>query len=349
VSGPHIFRWDLDKTYLKTDFDSVRDLVKTARLTAEQRQNVPGAAALIRAIRDDPGPRHKIYFISGSPAQLRPVLEQKFALDGFEPDGFVLKPTLGHMMRGQFRAVRGQVAYKLTQLLLGRADAPVGTPETLFGDDAEADAFIYALYADVLAGRVDRRSLRIVLRATGAYPFQVEEVEEALRWVVHEDPVRRILIHLELRTPPVEFAPYGPRCIPIHGHLQTALALVLDRTLGPDVVRMVTAELVERYDHQPRALANLAEDLVRRHPEPWAPEVRARLLADFDRLIGDATTPVMDALTAMRERVARIPVAAGGAPVASPPRDYLALWKAMRARRIARRRAARAAPPADPR
>ena len=27
---PHIYRWDLDKTYLRTDFDTLRDLVRTA-------------------------------------------------------------------------------------------------------------------------------------------------------------------------------------------------------------------------------------------------------------------------------------------------------------------------------
>lgn len=26
----HIARWDLDKTYLRTEFDTLRDLVKTA-------------------------------------------------------------------------------------------------------------------------------------------------------------------------------------------------------------------------------------------------------------------------------------------------------------------------------
>ena len=44
----HIFRWDLDKTYLHTDFDSWIDLVRTAVETPERKRTVPGAAALIR-------------------------------------------------------------------------------------------------------------------------------------------------------------------------------------------------------------------------------------------------------------------------------------------------------------
>ena len=30
MSAPHIFRWDMDKTYLKTEFDTFKDLLRTA-------------------------------------------------------------------------------------------------------------------------------------------------------------------------------------------------------------------------------------------------------------------------------------------------------------------------------
>ena len=33
----HIARWDLDKTYLRTEFDSLRDLVKTALERPDQK------------------------------------------------------------------------------------------------------------------------------------------------------------------------------------------------------------------------------------------------------------------------------------------------------------------------
>ena len=45
---PCIFRWDLDKTYLQTDFDSVRALLRTAFEGAEAKRTVPGAATLLR-------------------------------------------------------------------------------------------------------------------------------------------------------------------------------------------------------------------------------------------------------------------------------------------------------------
>ena len=78
-SGPtHVYRWDLDKTYLRTEFDRVRDLVKNAIETASDKQAYPGATALLRALRQD---GHRICIVSGSPTQMRQVLAAKLALD----------------------------------------------------------------------------------------------------------------------------------------------------------------------------------------------------------------------------------------------------------------------------
>ena len=66
----HIFRWDIDKTYLETSFSSFRGLLKTAIETADQKKNVAGSAALLRSlISSNPG--CKVTVISGSPTQLR--------------------------------------------------------------------------------------------------------------------------------------------------------------------------------------------------------------------------------------------------------------------------------------
>ena len=41
-----IYRWDLDKTYLQTEFDTLRQLVRTAFQRARQKVAVPGARVL---------------------------------------------------------------------------------------------------------------------------------------------------------------------------------------------------------------------------------------------------------------------------------------------------------------
>jgi hypothetical protein len=300
VSGVrHIFRWDLDKTYLKTEFDTVRDLVRTARIPAELRQNIPGSAALIRAIRQSAPAEtiHQVFFISGSPQQMRGVLEKKFALDGFSPDGFVLKPTVSNFFRGRFRAIRSQVAYKLAELINARADAPVGTQETLFGDDAENDAFIYTLYANVVSGDVGLDELRRVLKKVGAYADQVQEIEHGLESIVHERPVRRVIIHLDQRTPPAAFSAYFPLVVPIYNHLQTAIVLYMDDTLAPLAIRTVARELLESYGFDVQRLTNLAEDILRRirlrypleHLDRLARDLRA--LAENGDLPSSAFTP----------------------------------------------------------
>jgi len=99
----HTFRWDLDKTYLRTEFDSLRDLAKNAIETASDKQAYPGATALLRALRQD---GHRICIVSGSPTQMRQVLAAKLALDGVEYDEFVLKHNLRNLLKGRFRALK---------------------------------------------------------------------------------------------------------------------------------------------------------------------------------------------------------------------------------------------------
>lgn len=337
----HIFRWDLDKTYLKTEFDTFSDLLRTARLSAEERENIPGSAALMRAIHEERSEDAdlKVYFISGSPEQMRSVLEKKFALDGFAPDGFVLKPTVSNILRGRFRAVRGQVGYKLAQLLSGRGDAPVGTTETLFGDDAESDAFIYSFYADVIAGRVPDAEVDAVLAKAGAYPAQVEEIHRALEAIVHEDPVRRIVIHLDQHTPPAAFAPFFPRVVPINNHLQTAIILYLDGTLGPGSIQHVARELLDRYGFDVERLTHLAEDILRRRRAYHDAEALHRLAADLRALpraegepgdtkpgeaLDEETAAVVAAVAERTDHLASRPPPADRIAKA-PQRDYLEL------------------------
>ena len=67
----HTFRWDLDKTYLRTEFDSLSDLARAAIETAADKQAYPGATALLRALRQD---GHRICIVSGSPTQMRVIM-----------------------------------------------------------------------------------------------------------------------------------------------------------------------------------------------------------------------------------------------------------------------------------
>lgn len=264
MTAPHIYRWDLDKTYLQTDFDTLGGLLRTALQGAADKTNVPGSAELLRALRADAAGRVLIYFVSGSPRQMRNVLAEKLRLDGIHFDGFILKDNLGNLLRGRFRALREQIGYKLPALLEARLQAPVASTETLFGDDAERDAFVYSLYADLLAQRVPPEVLHEVLDVAGVYPESRDAIDQALDRLPQCDPVQRVIIHLDRKSPPMRFEAYGPRVVPVYNYFQAALVLFQDGRLTADGVGRLGTALRDKYDYNPTMLARSFQDTLRR-------------------------------------------------------------------------------------
>ncbi len=262
VAKQRIYRWDLDKTYLQTDFDSFRQLVKTAFQKAHQKKAVPGAAALIRELRASGDV--KLSIISGSPTQMRAVLAEKLKLDGVEFDELVLKDNLRNLVRGRFKSLRGQVGYKLPALLESRSRAPTDSEEVLFGDDAEADAFIYSLYADMVARRVTEPVVHRVLEAAEVYPDDIDRIIAQWKQIPIADPVRRIFINLDRLTPPAYFQRYGPRVVPIFNYFQAALVLMADGHLRAPQVLKVMLELITTSGYNLLTLSNSFQDLLRR-------------------------------------------------------------------------------------
>ncbi|HEY4119422.1 MAG TPA: hypothetical protein VGM56_16255 [Byssovorax sp.] len=263
-----VARWDLDKTYLRTDFDTVRDLVRTAIERPDQKRTVPGAAALLRELGRA---GVEIHILSGSPEQLRSRLEEKLRLDGARWASLTLKPNLENLLRLRFRALRGQLGYKLPALLASRSalDAARGdgdalVNEVLLGDDAEADAFVYSLYADVCEGAVDEAVLASVMKHGGAYDDTIEEALAAARRIRRGRVVERILIHLERQSSPADFRVFGPRVVPFYNYLQAAFVLAEDGRVPALAVLRVAQELVVSHNFDGGALARSFLDLSRR-------------------------------------------------------------------------------------
>jgi hypothetical protein len=261
--GHRIFRWDLDKTYLRTEFDTVRDLLRTAMEPPARKRTVPGAAAILRELRAT-GPAG-VYILSGSPEQMRKRLEQKLLLDGIQWDGFTLKPVLKKLSRGHIRFLRDQVAYKLGALLESRASVEPFTVETLFGDDAEADAFVYSLYAEVIAGRISESSILAVLEASGAYEDDVSRILELAREIPKSEAIHRIFIHLDRVRPADSFVELGSRVCPFYNYLQPALVLVEEDVLDAAAALRVGAAILQERGMSPEALGASFDDLARRN------------------------------------------------------------------------------------
>lgn len=289
-----VYRWDLDKTYLRTEFDTVRDLLRTAFESAAQKKTVPGAAALLREIRGtDPA---GIFIVSGSPEQMRTVLEAKLRLDGIRWDHLVLKPQLRNILRGRFRFLKDQVGYKLATLLETRASMPPSTLEYMFGDDAEADAFIYSIYTDLCAGRVEVPTLMRVLDLAGVYPDVLPSVVRMAERVSRGGGAIRIFIHLDRVSSPSAFEEYGSRVCPFYNYFQPACVLLEHAVLPPLSALRVASELVIHHGFTADALVASYMDLVTRAQlGRHAADELIRFLEDVDDSVLATTAPVLRA------------------------------------------------------
>jgi hypothetical protein len=272
-----VARWDLDKTYLRTDFDTVRDLLLTAVERPDQKRTVPGAAPLMRELSRSGG---EVHILSGSPEQLRSRLQEKLRLDGVRWASLTLKPNLENILRLRFRALRGQLGYKLPALLRRRAELahpratnaddafrrPAGAlvPEVLLGDDAEADAFVYSLYADICAGIVTPAALEEVMRVGAAYPDTIRDALRFASYVEKGHVVARILIHLDRQSSPADFRVFGPRVVPFYNYLQAAFVLHEDGFIPAKSVLRVAQDLAYAHNFDSSALARSYLDLSRR-------------------------------------------------------------------------------------
>ncbi len=265
VAPAVVYRWDLDKTYLQTEFENLRGLLRAATEGAGARRTVPGMQALLTALsRWQPA---RIVVVSGSPTFLRERFEEMFRLHGVRCDKLVLKDFVGAVARGRFRTLKAQLPYKLRAHLETRnwlAGEQADVPEICFGDDAEIDALVYCLYADVCSRRVDATRLRALLEQTGAYADEVAAILQALSRLPRHDPVRRVFIHLDGRSPPARFHAYRGRATATFDALQIAVSLVGDGLADDAVLRAVADELVGEHRIDAHALAGSLEDACRR-------------------------------------------------------------------------------------
>ena len=148
-------------------------------------------------------------------------------------------------------------------LLRQRAGLGRATTETLFGDDAEVDALVYAVYADAVAGRLRPAEVSRIMEAAGAYPDHIDAALAALTLLSQAEAVHRIFIRLERPRAPGAFAALGRRVVPVHGWWQAALVLLADGHISGRAAGAVLAELVAA-GADGFEVAALTQDIVRR-------------------------------------------------------------------------------------
>ncbi|HEV7734833.1 MAG TPA: phosphatase domain-containing protein [Candidatus Binatia bacterium] len=325
---PLLCRWDLDKTYLRSEFDTLRQLWRTARETGADKIEVPGVADVIKGLRSAADRRERpvaIHFISASPPQIGKAIRDKLALDGVPYDGIVFKDQLQHIARGRFKHLREHVGFKLAELLRGRQGSAPGTRELLFGDDWESDPLTYSLYADIVAGRLPPDRLAPILTRIGVDPLAVPAVLALAEEVGGAEGVQRIFINLERRTPLATFQLFGPRLVPAFNYFQTAIVLAADGLLDSEDVARVARTLLDRSGFTPRRLDNSLADLLRRNLVSLD---AARALSDplrTDGLLPAATRRRGQWLERVRTRMRRLRRRAVPESPQTGPLDYDAI------------------------
>lgn len=263
-----VARFDLDKTYLRSEFATVQDLMRSALERADQKRAVPGATELLHELSRS---RAYVHVLSGSPRQLRTSIRLRLMLDGVTPDRLTLKPNLKNLLRLRLRSLRDQLGYKLLALLSAseeekKAGRAAPDLELLVGDDSESDAFIYSLYADILEGSLPVEQLREILEAGELYPDELEQIIELAghRYGAGRPGATLILIHLANQSAPSEFAMFGPRLFAFFNYAQAAFILLERGVLDVPATLRVTRSLTQLHRFDDSALSRSYWDLARR-------------------------------------------------------------------------------------
>lgn len=251
---------DIDKTYLKTRFGSLRSMVKTALETAEEKQSFQGMVPLYKGLRFGTGSSDQhlpLYFLSASPPNMRNVLEERMKLDGITPDGITLKKWFRLIRHGRWDQLKKHVVYKLNALLVNRSVRPLSAKiqEILIGDDSETDADAYLLYASILEGTMDMDELKGALYALNAND---REREQILQLATRQDAskVSRIYIHCTTKKDPTKLPEASPQLmLGALDSLQIAIDAHKHGWMKEQDVLQVAAEF--RPEHQKQSVEDL--------------------------------------------------------------------------------------------
>ena len=227
----YTYCWDLDRTYLDTDIHSMRGMVRAALEDASEKRNIPGSATLLRhftAVRRYPGAC--AVWLANS---LRGVLAKKLALDEIAFERLVLKDNLRNIRRGRLKAVRGQVV-QAAPSLRAAGGSFADDLEILFGDDSEADALVYSLYARAIAGRATADVVsQVMSNGRLRRPDRARPARPNPRRCV-----RTIFIHVD-RYVPSHLQYLGPRVHVVFSWFQAAHGLwALDRLSADGVAEV---------------------------------------------------------------------------------------------------------------
>ncbi|MFH2009803.1 MAG: phosphatase domain-containing protein [bacterium] len=243
--GP-VYVWDVDKTYLDTDFKSLWGLLRIPLEMAIDKTSIPGTAAALQECRRGPGdhPQHTpIFFVSASPPQLAGVIRRKMLLDGLQPDGFLFKDQLRLALQGRFRQLKFQVEYKLSAHWSLIAELPPRARLIVVGDDWESDGQVFALLDAAQRGELTGSALRGALLDAGVGRRFAEPMTELAARAAGRAQVQLACVILTRGREPEYFDPFSPPVRAAREALQAAAIFAEAGLISPDGVARVAWRL----------------------------------------------------------------------------------------------------------
>lgn len=264
--GP-IFIWDIDKTYLESDFDSAFSILQHAVERAKDKVNIPGTAILLQRLKHGPGEGNAsfpVYFLTASPPQVGHVFEEKLRLDGVECDGVTFKNFVHYIATLRVGYLWEHVGYKVIALLQNRLEFPPRAHEILFGDNSEQDPIVYALYSEICGKRISGPDLVKRLRDLRVLEEDIDTIQMLQNQMPLRDPVEHIYIHMIRSDDPARIEGHHERMIATYNSLQTASHLFTNGYLKAEDVLSVAWSLRRDYGFTQLELARSLLNMWRR-------------------------------------------------------------------------------------
>lgn len=264
-----VYVWDLDKTYLDTHWQSIKDIFRVSFTDNFHRNNVPGTGTLVSALKHSWIQKNgeglfPIFFITASPPQMEKKIREKLESDNILPLGIFFKDNLKNLWPGRFWKLSQHVGYKVSALLYLRTLLRENVTQVLWGDDSETDAIIYSLYSDICSRRLAGDEAEKVLKNFQVTGEQLARIDSALAQIPVLDPVEKIYINLAIDTDPEYYLKFGRRMIPSYNALQIALDLYQDNRLAIEHVLQVGKDLLINYSYSIDELQRSLDEMIRR-------------------------------------------------------------------------------------
>lgn len=261
--------WDLDKTYLDTKYENLLGLWKTIFEKANRKVNVPGTAALVRALQDAYQQKYAsaefpIFFITASPPQMEPKIVEKLNLDGIHPIRIYCKDNLKNLHPQRLARLKQHVGYKLQSLLQIRALLPPNVRQVLWGDDSETDVIIYCLYSDLCARRLNESEIRKTLDYFSVPKSQINKILWLVENIPKSDPVGKIYINLAEDTDVEYYLKFGRRVVPSFNSFEVVLDMYQDGRMGIKNVLSVAEDLMSRFNYSLDQIESSLNSLIKR-------------------------------------------------------------------------------------